>query len=72
MHYMNTCTYVTHCVDGQVVIGDQMTCKNIRGAKQWRQSEICSINKFSWVKEVPGITVLTVYNKTLNMHNHVH
>ena len=34
-----------------------MTCKNIRGAKLWRQSEISSINKFSWVKEVPGMTI---------------
>ena len=34
-----------------------MTCKNIRGAKLWRQSDICSINKFSWVKEIPGIAI---------------
>ena len=38
----------------KVVIGDQMTCKNIRGGKLWRQSEIHSINKLSWVKEIPG------------------
>ena len=50
--------YMYNKIDIKVVIGDQMTCKNIRGSKIWRQSEINSINKLSWVKEVPG-TILS-------------
>ena len=38
----------------QVVIGDQLTRKNIRGCKLWRQSELCVNDHLSWACEVPG------------------
>ena len=38
----------------KVVIGDQLTCKNIRGAKKWREPELVAINRLQWANEVPG------------------
>ena len=37
-----------------MVVGDQLTCKNIRGVKFWRKPEIRPENTLSWVKEIPG------------------
>jgi len=41
-----------------MVVGDQMTCKNIRGSKLWRQTEVNSIDKLGWVNEVPGTHII--------------
>jgi len=38
----------------QVVIGDQMTCKNIRTGKMWMTPEIQAANQLKWANEVPG------------------
>jgi hypothetical protein len=40
----------------QIVVGDQLTLKNIRASKLWRQAEVESHNRLSWVNEVPGTT----------------
>ena len=40
----------------QVVVGDQLICKNIRGCKLWRQSEMRVNDCLSWACEVPGKT----------------
>lgn len=39
----------------QILVGDQMTCKNIRGSKRWRVSEVEEVQQFKWACEVPGI-----------------
>ncbi len=39
----------------QVVIGDQLSCKNIRGSKLWRQTEVKPIDTLKWAHETPGI-----------------
>jgi hypothetical protein len=39
----------------KVVVGDQLTCKNIRGAKQWRASDFTNTDRLNWANEVPGI-----------------
>lgn len=44
--------YIADCQ--QIVVGDQMTCKNIRGSKLWRQTEINAMDRLGWVNEVPG------------------
>lgn len=38
----------------KVVIGDQLTCKNMRGVKLWRLPEINPVHRLQWVNEVPG------------------
>ncbi|XP_078677638.1 uncharacterized protein LOC144914079 [Branchiostoma floridae x Branchiostoma belcheri] len=38
----------------QLVIGDQATCKNIRGAKRLRQDDAGPLEKLGWAKESPG------------------
>lgn len=38
----------------QLVLGDQLTCKCIRGAKVWRQAEREPKDTLSWAKEIPG------------------
>ena len=43
------------CIHAQVVVGDQLTCKNIRGAKLWRCPELNVIDQLKWANEVPGI-----------------
>ena len=35
-------------------MGDQLTCKNLRGAKKWTARETLHINELQWVCEVPG------------------
>ena len=39
----------------QVIVGDQMTCKNIRSARVLMQPEINPINRLNWAHEVPGV-----------------
>lgn len=41
----------------QIFVGDQKTCKNISGAKRWRQVEMHATDRLSWAKEVPGETI---------------
>ena len=48
-----------------------MTCKNIRGCKRWRVSEIEEINQLTWAYEVPGIglcrhIITLMYHLTLS------
>ena len=38
----------------KVVVGDQLTCKVIRGCKEWRQSESDIKERLAWVNETPG------------------
>lgn len=38
----------------QVIVGDQLTCKNIRGCKVWRQAELDLKDRLTWAHEVPG------------------
>ena len=48
----------------KVIVGDQLTCKNIWGAKHWRlpeiTPEITPENTLSWVKEIPGTKAIIV------------
>ena len=51
-------------------MGDQLTCKNIRGAKRWRETEIGLTSRLRWANEVPGrlnhtIVITFTYNKLL-------
>ena len=46
----------------QVVIGDQMTCKNIRGCKLWRASEAHPKDRLTWSCEMPGVHYLGMYD----------
>ncbi|XP_019643727.1 PREDICTED: uncharacterized protein LOC109484808 [Branchiostoma belcheri] len=41
------------CKD-QVVFGDQATCRNLRGAKRFRQTEDDHLQSLQWAKETPG------------------
>ena len=45
----------------QVFVGDQLTCKNIRGAKLWRAPEINPENRLQWANETPGMYKMCVY-----------
>ena len=38
----------------QIVIGDQLTCKCIRGCKLWREPEVDPKERLTWVNEIPG------------------
>lgn len=38
----------------QIVIGDQLTCKVIRGCKVWRQIELDAKDRLNWAHEIPG------------------
>ena len=38
-----------------MVVGDQLTCKNIRSSKRWRQPELNAKDRLTWVNEVPGM-----------------
>ena len=40
------------------MIGDQLTCKVIRGGKLLRQCEIDKRDRLSWANEVPGVYYL--------------
>ena len=53
--YMSYIYMYTHVnVQLQVVVGDQMTCKNIRSARALMQPEVDPIKQLNWVHEVPG------------------
>lgn len=39
-----------------MVIGDQLTCKNVRASRRWRQPEQDIKDRFTWAKEVAGIS----------------
>ena len=39
---------------GQCGVEDQLTCKNIRGAKRRRVGEVCQGDTLQWAKENPG------------------
>ena len=34
-----------------------MTCKNIRGSKLWRQTEIHAMDRLAWANEIPGMSM---------------
>ena len=38
----------------QLVTGDQLTCKNIRGSKLWKASEVNVTDRLTWAYETPG------------------
>ncbi|XP_066272161.1 uncharacterized protein [Branchiostoma lanceolatum] len=42
-----------NCWD-QEIVGDQATCKNIRGARRFRQNDINPLEQLTWPKECPG------------------
>ncbi|XP_066270851.1 uncharacterized protein [Branchiostoma lanceolatum] len=42
-----------NCWD-QEVIGDQATCKNIRGARRLREDDVDRLERLVWAKECPG------------------
>ena len=45
-------------------MGDQLTCKNIRGAKLWRCPELNVIDQLKWANELPGMSMyiyMTMY-----------
>ena len=41
----------------KVVVGDQLTCKNIQAMKTWTQSEVEPRHRLQWAHEVPGKNV---------------
>lgn len=46
----------------QAIAGDQMTCKTIRGARQWRLPEFNPPDQLTWAHEIPGNNM--TYNET--------
>ena len=50
--YMYMYMHMFTCM--QLVIGDQLTCKNIRGSKLWRVSEVNVTDRLTWAHETPG------------------
>ena len=53
----------------QVVVGDQLTCKNIRAMKAWTQTEVEPKNRLQWAHEVPGRTnYIIIHAITTNMN----
>ena len=55
----------------KVLIGDQLTCKVIRGAKKWRESDIGPIDRLQWALEVPGIHNAQVHKHSTCIHVYV-
>lgn len=53
----------------QILIGDQLTCKIIRGAKKWRESEVIDIQRLQWAHEVPGIQAYCAF---FTVHSSMH
>ena len=39
----------------QIIVGDQLTCKVIRGSKLWRVPEPDPKDKLTWANEIPGM-----------------
>ena len=59
--YMHVLMYThIHKKKKQIVVGDQLTCKVIRGCKLWRQGEIEHKDRLSWANEVPGVVYLEI------------
>ena len=57
----------------QVVVGDQMTCKNVRSARALTQPEITRLKRSNWVHKVPGkLMVQNVSGLSCLMIVHVH
>ena len=56
----------------QVVIGDQLTCKNLRAIKAWTMSEHEPKYRLHWANEVPGIIIawFTAYAYMLHIITH--
>ena len=54
--WVQTLTYIRMhvAICAQVVCGDQLTCKNIRGCKLWRAAEVQAIAGLTWAHETPG------------------
>ena len=50
----------------QVIVGDQLTCKVIRGSKVWRTPEPDPKDKFTWANETPGKVCDHVYIYIIN------
>ncbi|XP_035665572.1 uncharacterized protein LOC118408824 [Branchiostoma floridae] len=48
-----TCVLCLFCCH-QAVVGDQASCKNVRGARDWRQGEEDPVERLDWAKESPG------------------
>lgn len=52
---LHTLVWLLHnYVYTQIVIGDQLTCKVIRGCKVWRQIELDAKDRLNWAYEIPG------------------
>ena len=51
---INVVDFATVSYATQVVVGDQLTCKNVRGAKRWRASDLTDLEQLNWANEVPG------------------
>lgn len=58
-----------------MIVGDQLTCKNVRGCKLWRASETQAKNRLTWAHETPGMghhyiitSMLYVYLTTGDFH----
>ena len=61
--HVHACTHVhTYTQKKQIVVGDQLTCKVIRGCKlwRWRQGEIEHKDRLSWANEVPGVVYFEI------------
>ena len=44
----------------QIVVGDQMTCKNIRSARLLVQPEINPVKQLKWAHEIPGLILFSM------------
>ena len=41
-----------------IIVGDQLTCKNIRASKLWRQPEVDVKDRLTWANELQVINIL--------------
>lgn len=56
----------------QVVVGDQLTCRNIRSSKLWRQVEVMHKDKLTWANEMAGSYAVDIYTiSVFDVHKHV-
>lgn len=55
-----------------MIIGDQLTCKNIRSSKQWRQPEVNEKDRLRWAKEVPGIYIIFTVQSVMYTQVYIH
>lgn len=62
-------TMYTYIVCMQAIVGDQLTCKTIRGAKRWRLPEVEPKDQLTWAHEIPGECILfTETHGCMNTH----